>query len=360
MAILRLKDIKRVFSNGFVAVQEMNLTIEQSDFVAFVGPEGCGKTTVLRMIAGLEDISSGELYIDDKQANHLPPTERNIALVLRNNALYPLLNVFDNLAFGLKLHNIPRTEIEPRVRRAAAVLQMENILDQKPDNLTEKQKSLINLGRAIVREPKAYLMDDPLRNLEPQARKEVREEIMRLHKELNSAFVYVTQDPAEAIRLATKIVVMNDGIIQQTDTPEVLINNPANLFVASFMSKPELNVMEIYVRESGSGYCLEFGSGKLELPESKTKNLSSYVNKEVLVAIRPQDFTQESDFTLSATVLASEIIDDAIYHHLHCEGHNFSARLNFKPNIGEMIKLPINPEKVCLFDRESQKNICLK
>ncbi len=357
MAVLRLKDIKRVYSNGFIAVQEMSLNIEHREFVAFLGPLGCGKSTVLRMIAGLEEISAGELYIDDKQVNHLPPIERNIALVFKNNALYPLLSIYDNLAFGLKLHNVARPEIDRRVQNAAGILGIEHLLEQKPEMLTENERRLVTIGRAIVREPVAFLMEDPLFDMDEESRKTTLSILKRLHQELDATFIYVTQNPQDAMELATKTVVMNDGIVQQIDKPEGLYGKPANLFVACYVNTPIMNIIEVVVREQNHKMYLEFGSGNLELPDNIGKNLIDYADKEVYVGIHAQDLCEPAHFSLPATVLSTELSDSKPYYHLHCEGHNFTALLSTKPNIGEMINLPIDPTKIHIFDKETERNL---
>jgi len=241
MAGLKLHKVTKRCTTGLATVSDFSIDIEDREFTVFAGPSGCGKSTILRMIAGLEDISEGELYIDDKLMNGLTPKERDIAMVFQSCAIYPDCSVYENLSHGLKLRKVPTEEIEKRISEAAGLLSLAELLDSKPNELTDCQKQLISLGRAIVREPKVLLMDEPFSNLNQELRGQMRTEIAKLHKHLQITFVYVTNDSAEAMALGTRIVVINDGTIQQTGSPDDLYNNPKNMFVASFIGSPHLN-----------------------------------------------------------------------------------------------------------------------
>ena len=244
MSSLSLKNICKKYPNGFEAVKDFNLEIEDKEFIIFVGPSGCGKSTTLRMVAGLEDISSGELYIDGKLVNDVEPKDRDIAMVFQNYALYPHMTVYDNMAFGLKLRKVPKDEIDKKVREAAEILDLSALLDRKPKALSGGQRQRVAMGRAIVRKPKVFLMDEPLSNLDAKLRVQMRIEIAKLHQNLGTTIIYVTHDQTEAMTLGTRIVVMKAGIVQQVDTPQNLYEKPANLFVAGFMGSPQMNFLD--------------------------------------------------------------------------------------------------------------------
>ena len=252
MASLSLENICKIYPNGFEAVKDFNLEIDDKDFIIFVGPSGCGKSTTLRMIAGLEDISRGDLKIDGRVVNDVEAKDRDIAMVFQSYALYPHLTVYDNMAFGLKLKKVPQEEIDKKVRNAAKILDLEKLLDRKPKALSGGQRQRVAMGRAIVREPKVFLMDEPLSNLDAKLRVQMRTEIAKLHERLGATMIYVTHDQTEAMTLGTKIVVMKDGIIQQVDTPQNLYNYPQNLFVAGFIGSPQMNFIDVAVaKEDG-------------------------------------------------------------------------------------------------------------
>ena len=247
MASLSLKNVCKVYPNGFVAVKDFNLEIADQEFIIFVGPSGCGKSTTLRMIAGLEEISSGELWIGDKLVNDVEPKDRDIAMVFQNYALYPHMSVYDNMAFGLKLRKVPKAEIDKSVHEAAKILDIEHLLDRKPKALSGGQRQRVAMGRAIVRSPKVFLMDEPLSNLDAKLRVQMRVEISKSHKRLQTTIIYVTHDQTEAMTLGTRIVVLKDGIIQQVDTPQNLYNTPNNIFVAGFIGSPQMNLIDATV-----------------------------------------------------------------------------------------------------------------
>ena len=291
MASLSLQNVSKIYENGFEAVKDFNLEIEDKDFIIFVGPSGCGKSTTLRMIAGLEDISKGTLRIDNKVVNNVEAKDRDIAMVFQSYALYPHLTVYDNMAFGLKLKKVPKEVIDEKVKYAAKILDLEKLLDRKPKALSGGQRQRVAMGRAIVREPKVFLMDEPLSNLDAKLRVQMRTEISKLHERLGATMIYVTHDQTEAMTLGTKIVVMKDGIVQQVDTPQNLYNYPQNKFVAGFIGSPQMNFIDATVCKKGNKIALKVGDYELELPEAKGKILASsgYIGKTVSMGVRPEN-----------------------------------------------------------------------
>ena len=288
MASLSLRNIYKVYPNGFNAVKDFNLEIEDKEFIIFVGPSGCGKSTTLRMIAGLEEISKGELYIDGKLVNDVEPKDRDIAMVFQSYALYPHMSIYDNMAFGLKLRKMPKAEIDKRVREAARILDIEHLLDRKPKLLSGGQRQRVAMGRAIVREPKVFLMDEPLSNLDAKLRVQMRLEISKLHQRLQSTIIYVTHDQTEAMTLGTRIVVMKDGVIQQVDSPQNLYDYPDNLFVAGFIGSPQMNFIDATVVKEGGELFLEYGDHhRVILTPERAAKLADYVGREAtLVFVR--------------------------------------------------------------------------
>ncbi|WP_294490349.1 ABC transporter ATP-binding protein, partial [uncultured Ruminococcus sp.] len=266
MASLSLKHIYKIYPNGFEAVKDFNLEIEDKEFIIFVGPSGCGKSTTLRMIAGLEDISDGEFMIDGKIMNDVEPKDRDIAMVFQNYALYPHMTVRDNMAFGLKLRKTPKHEIKKKVGDASTILDLSELLDRKPVALSGGQRQRVAMGRAIVREPKVFLMDEPLSNLDAKLRVQMRTEISALHQRLGATIIYVTHDQTEAMTLGTRIVVMKDGVIQQVASPRDLYNKPDNLFVAGFIGSPQMNFVNAECRAEGDDVCLDFDKFSIKLP----------------------------------------------------------------------------------------------
>ena len=302
MASLLLKDIYKVYPSGVVAVTDFTLDIQDKEFIVFVGPSGCGKSTTLRMIAGLEEISDGELYIDGKLVNDVQPKDRDIAMVFQNYALYPHMTVYDNMAFGLKLRKVPKAEIDEKVKEAARILGLETYLTRKPKALSGGQRQRVALGRAIVRDPKVFLLDEPLSNLDAKLRAQMRTEITKLHHRLATTFIYVTHDQVEAMTMGTRIVVMKDGLIQQVDAPQILYDYPANLFVAGFIGTPQMNFFDAVLTSDASGKVfVEFEGNKVALPKAKSDkliNAKEYVNtgKPVVFGVRPEDLHDEESF----------------------------------------------------------------
>ncbi len=317
MSSLNLKNIYKVYPSGVTAVTDFNLDIEDKEFIVFVGPSGCGKSTTLRMIAGLEEITSGELYIDGTLVNNVAPKDRDIAMVFQNYALYPHMTVYDNMAFGLKLRKMPKDQIDQRVKEAARILGIEMYLSRKPKALSGGQRQRVALGRAIVREPKVFLLDEPLSNLDAKLRSQMRTEITKLHNRLATTFIYVTHDQVEAMTMGTRIVVMKDGFMQQVDTPINLYDYPINQFVAGFIGTPQMNFFTGVLTGTKNKVCVEFGMEKIELPADKVKlicNLDKYLNtgREVVFGIRPEDVSDEADVVENAKNGVIEVKVDVV------------------------------------------------
>ena len=369
MAELKLKNIVKKYSNGFIAVKDFSLDIEDKEFIIFVGPSGCGKSTTLRMIAGLEDISAGELYIGDKLMNNVSPKDRDIAMVFQNYALYPHMTVYDNMAFGLKLRKVPKDEINRKVHEAAKILDIEHLLDRKPKALSGGQRQRVAMGRAIVREPKVFLMDEPLSNLDAKLRVQMRSEISKLHHKLQTTFIYVTHDQTEAMTLGTRIVVLKDGIIQQVDTPQNLYNKPVNLFVAGFIGSPQMNFIDAKVVQVGADVLVSFGEYRVKLPEHKTRALidGGYVDKDVILGIRPEDIHEEELFLstspesiVDAQVEVTELLGAETNLFLQIAGQNVTARVDsrFTAKIGDIVKVAFDVNRMHIFDKATEAVIC--
>ena len=297
MAEIVLDDVSKVYADGTLAVSDLSLDIEDGEFVVLVGPSGCGKTTALRMIAGLESISGGTLSIDDRVVNGVPPKERDIAMVFQNYALYPHMTVYDNMAFGLKLRKLPKTEIDRRVREAGDILGLDDLLQRKPKALSGGQRQRVAMGRAIVREPKAFLMDEPLSNLDAKLRVQMRTEIARIQHELNVTTIYVTHDQVEAMTMGDRVAVIRKGKLQQVDTPQRLYDHPVNLFVAGFIGSPAMNMVEATLSTSNGAAIVEFGGQKLSVPPEVVAShpaLASFEGETVVVGVRPEDLEDAS------------------------------------------------------------------
>ncbi len=368
MAGLSIKNIYKVYPNGFEAVKDFSLEVGDKEFIIFVGPSGCGKSTTLRMIAGLEDISSGELYIGDKLVNDVEPKDRDIAMVFQNYALYPHMTVYENMAFGLKLRKVPKDEIDRQVREAAKILDLEPLLDRKPKALSGGQRQRVAMGRAIVRNPKVFLMDEPLSNLDAKLRVQMRIEIAKLHQRLGTTIIYVTHDQTEAMTLGTRIVVLKDGIIQQVDTPQNLYEKPQNLFVAGFMGSPQMNFVNATIVEEDGNIYLQTAENKFKLPPSKAKKVKEdgYVGKEVTFGIRPEDIndselfiasSQESSFDTDIKVY--ELLGAEVYLYFDFEGVPMTARVDSRTTArpGDTVKFAIDTEKLHIFDKDTELTI---
>jgi multiple sugar transport system ATP-binding protein len=372
MAGLTLKGIYKKYPGGVVAVTDVNLEIRDKEFIVLVGPSGCGKSTTLRMIAGLEEISEGELYIGDRLVNDIAPKDRDIAMVFQNYALYPHMTVFDNMAFGLKLRKVPKDEIERKVNEAAKILDLSHLLDRKPKAMSGGQRQRVALGRAIVRSPKVFLLDEPLSNLDAKLRAQMRTEISKIHKKLGTTFIYVTHDQTEAMTMGDRIVCMKDGFVQQVDTPQNLYERPVNKFVAGFLGSPQMNFIDAVLREEYGQFIVEFGSDRgqkfqIIVPESKVNDdLGHYVNKEIILGIRPESIHDEEMYlsnastgVIDAYVEITEMMGAETYLYLICEGNNLTARVSPRSTArpGDQIKVAIDPNRIHIFDKETEKAI---
>ena len=368
MGSLVFKNISKTYPGKVKAVKDFNLEIKDKEFIILVGPSGCGKSTMLRMVAGLEDISKGELYIDGNIVNDIPPKDRDIAMVFQNYALYPHMTVYENMAFGLKLRKVPKDDIDKKVRAAAKSLGIEGLLDRKPKALSGGQKQRVALGRAIVRNPKVFLMDEPLSNLDAKLRVQTRAEIIKLHNELKTTFIYVTHDQLEAMTMGDRIVVMKDGIIQQVAVPQELYERPVNLFVAGFIGSPQMNFIDAKVEENGKKCTLVYGNTKVNLPFEKAETLRNggYLGGKVIMGIRPEDINDEPEFlkasedsTIEARIDLVEMVGSEAYLHFITEGVKAIARVGSgsKAKTGDIVKLAFNKNKIYLFDAETEKAI---
>ena len=368
MSDLKLKNIYKRYPGGVTAVTDFNLDIEDKEFIILVGPSGCGKSTTLRMIAGLEEISDGELYIDGKLVNDVAPKDRDIAMVFQNYALYPHMTVFDNMAFGLKLRKIPKNEIRRRVEEAAKILDISHLLDRKPKALSGGQRQRVALGRAIVREPKVFLMDEPLSNLDAKLRVQMRSEIGKLHKKLQTTFIYVTHDQTEAMTMGTRIVVMKDGIVQQVDTPMELYERPRNMFVAGFIGSPQMNFFNAKLEKEGDDVYAIMGQDKIKLPQGKVSNpaVDPYIGKEVVLGIRPEHIHDEETFLanqpdgiVNAYVDIAEMMGAETYLYITINDTKAIAKVSsrFNTQIGDTIKVSLDLNKIHLFDKDTELTI---
>ena len=365
MASLSLQHINKTYPNGFEAVKDFNLEIADKEFIIFVGPSGCGKSTTLRMIAGLEEISGGTLKIGDKVVNDVEPKDRDIAMVFQNYALYPHMTVYDNMAFGLKLRKVPKDQIDKAVREAARILDLEKLLDRKPKALSGGQRQRVAMGRAIVRNPKVFLMDEPLSNLDAKLRVQMRIEISKLHENLKATIIYVTHDQTEAMTLGTRIVVMKDGVVQQVDTPQNLYNAPGNLFVAGFIGSPQMNFLDATVKVNGKDVTLQVGNYSLKLPENKAKALidGGYDGKTVVMGIRPEDVTDDAtafpESTVEAKINVYELLGAEVFLYFDVEGFNMTARVDphTTSRTGDTVKFGLDMTKVHVFDKETELTI---
>ncbi|MBQ9887096.1 MAG: sn-glycerol-3-phosphate ABC transporter ATP-binding protein UgpC [Lachnospiraceae bacterium] len=365
MASLSLKNIYKVYPNGFEAVKDFNLEIEDKEFIIFVGPSGCGKSTTLRMIAGLEEISSGELMIDGVVVNEVEPKDRDIAMVFQNYALYPHMTVYDNMAFGLKLRKVPKAQIEEQVTEAAKILNLGELLDRKPKALSGGQRQRVAMGRAIVRNPKVFLMDEPLSNLDAKLRVQMRIEISKLHQRLGATIIYVTHDQTEAMTLGTRIVVLKDGVIQQVDTPQNLYDYPENLFVAGFIGSPQMNFLDAECKVSGQKVTLTTGELNIKVPADKAAKLieGGYDGKTVVVGIRPEDVEDASiliksdgETVVESTIKVYEMLGAEVFLYFDVEGFPMTARVDPRTTArtGDVVKFSLNTDKLHIFDKETQ------
>ena len=369
MASLSLSHINKTYPNGFQAVKDFNLEIEDKEFIIFVGPSGCGKSTTLRMIAGLEEISGGTLKIGDKVMNDVEPKDRDIAMVFQNYALYPHMTVYDNMAFGLKLRKVPKDQIDKAVREAARILDLDKLLDRKPKALSGRQRQRVAMGRAIVRNPKVFLMDEPLSNLDAKLRVQMRIEISKIHQRLGATIIYVTHDQTEAMTLGTRIAVMKDGVVQQVDTPQNLYQKPGNLFVAGFMGSPQMNFLDAVISEKGGNVIATIGGEhEIIVPAAKAKVLKDkgYVGKKVVLGIRPEDIHDSQMFLetspskpMNSVVKVYELLGAEVFLYFDVDGTQVTARVDPRTTAktGDPIRFAFDMEKAHFFDKETELTI---
>ena len=360
MASLSLKNVCKVYPNGFEAVKDFNLEIADKEFIIFVGPSGCGKSTTLRMIAGLEDISSGELKIGDRVVNDVEPKDRDIAMVFQNYALYPHMSVYDNMAFGLKLRKVPKDEIDKMVKEAAKILDLTPLLDRKPKALSGGQRQRVAMGRAIVRNPKVFLMDEPLSNLDAKLRNQMRAEIIKLRERIDTTFIYVTHDQTEAMTLGTKIVVMKAGEIQQIASPEVLYNEPANVFVAGFIGMPPMNFFKGRCQMRYEKFYASTAGMQIELSAELADRVKqkSELGKDIIIGVRPEDMLI-ADTGIESRVRVYEMLGAETYLYFDHDGGNMAVRVEADTPIrkGDRVHFNFRPEKIHLFDAQTEERI---
>ena len=359
MASITFKNVVKTYDNNVTVVPDLNLEIRDKEFIVLVGPSGCGKSTTLRMIAGLEDVTDGELYIGDRLVNDVPPKDRDIAMVFQSYALYPHMTVYKNMAFGLERRKVPKNIIDEKVKEAARILELTPYLNRKPKALSGGQRQRVALGRAMVRNPAVFLLDEPLSNLDAKLRTEMRSQIAALHKRLQTTFVYVTHDQTEAMTMGDRIVVMKDGIIQQVDTPQNLYNSPCNMFVAGFIGSPQMNFVDVTVEQGTKGYELAFGSSRIPVGA----DLSDYVGKQIVMGVRPEDLHAQEPFlsanpgaNLQVNVDLAEMMGNEIYLYFNCNDQKMVSRVPSRISVkaDDAVTLAIDTGRVHLFDKQTQ------
>jgi multiple sugar transport system ATP-binding protein len=366
MAHVQLKSLTKLYSGGIVAVKDINLEIQDKEFIVLVGPSGCGKSSTLRMIAGLEDITSGEIRIDNKRINDVHPKDRDIAMVFQNYALYPHMSVYKNMAFGLMLRKFPKAEIERRVRDAAEILGIQSLLDRKPAALSGGQRQRVAVGRAIVRKPKAFLFDEPLSNLDAKFRVQMRTEISKLHNRLQSTMIYVTHDQVEAMTMGDRIVVMKDGEIQQVNDPIHIYNQPANKFVAGFIGSPPMNFIDGMIIKRNGGLHFKEDQFQVKIPEAMNSRLAPYIDKKATLGIRPESIYDKlflgdasPENTVKATVEVVEPMGAELFLYLKKGKLSFVARVDAhqKAEVNQDIEIVLDMTKAHFFDSNTEKRI---
>ena len=370
MASVKLTNVKKVYDKKVVAVHDFNLDIKDKEFVVFVGPSGCGKSTTLRMIAGLEEISEGTVEIDGVVVNDLQPKDRDIAMVFQNYALYPHLTVFENMAFSLRLKKVPNDEVFRRVTEAAKVLGITEYLTRKPRALSGGQRQRVAIGRAMVRDSKVFLMDEPLSNLDAKLRNQMRAEIIKLRQRINTTFIYVTHDQTEAMTMGTRIVLMKDGVMQQNDTPQNLYDFPENLFVAGFIGTPQMNIFRVKLEKGIDGVYAVFGENRVKVPAGKLQRFTSdsYIGREVYMGVRPENIHDEQAFLaaspdsiIDVSVEIVELMGSETYLYLSTSGKsdNIIARVDPRSpaRAGDKIPVALDANRLHFFDIETEKTI---
>ena len=370
MADLSLRHVKKVYDGNVVAVQDFNLEIADKEFIVLVGPSGCGKSTTLRMVAGLEDITEGEIYINGVLVNRVPPKDRDIAMVFQNYALYPHMTVYDNIAYGLKLRKFPKRVIDQKVREAAEILDITELLRRKPKALSGGQRQRVAIGRAIVREPQAFLMDEPLSNLDAKLRNQMRSEIIKLRQRINTTFIYVTHDQTEAMTLGDRIVIMKDGFVQQVGTPREVFSHPANVFVAGFIGTPQMNFFDARLVREGQRYFVELESARVELSrEKQTRLLDGNVDsQDVVLGVRPEHMIiTRDDNAVHAAVDVSEMMGSAVHIHVSACGRDIIIIVPVSedeeearravPQMGTPVRFTFHGSAAHVFHKESGVNL---
>jgi multiple sugar transport system ATP-binding protein len=365
MASITYEHVWKKFGD-VVAVQDLDITIDDQEFLVFVGPSGCGKSTSLRMLAGLEEITEGTIYIDDRIVNDVPPKDRNIAMVFQSYALYPHMSVYDNMAFGLKLRKTPKAEIDKRVKDAGGILGIENLLDRKPKQLSGGQRQRVALGRAIVREPAVFLMDEPLSNLDAKLRVQTRAEISKLHQRLETTFIYVTHDQVEAMTMGSRICVLRDGLMMQIDSPQDLYDRPNNIFVAGFIGSPAMNFFDTTVVEQDGDIYVDSGTFRLKLPPDKVQAARPYAGQQIVFGVRPEDI-HNREFVppgiraepISTTVDVTELMGNEIIAYLLSGNKVFIARVDprTRAHVGNELDVVVNMDNTHFFDRDTEEAI---
>ncbi len=365
MASVTYEHVTKEFGD-VVAVNDLNIHIPDKEFLVFVGPSGCGKTTSLRLLAGLEEVTEGSIFIGDRLVNDVPPKDRDIAMVFQSYALYPHMSVYDNMAFGLKLRKTPKKEIEQRVHESAKILGIEQLLDRKPKQLSGGQRQRVAVGRAIVREPYVFLMDEPLSNLDAKLRVQARAEISKLHQRLGTTFIYVTHDQVEAMTMGTRIAVMRDGILQQVDSPQVLYDTPANIFVAGFIGSPAMNFMEARLVERDGKVAVDCADFLLEVPDDRANTYRPHLGEEVIFGIRPED-THDPEYAppgiksamVEAKVDVTELMGYEVIVYLVSEKSEFLGRFDPRTGarVGNTIQVALNMDSMHIFDKQTEMAI---
>ncbi|MGQ4809529.1 Oligosaccharides import ATP-binding protein MsmX [Candidatus Entotheonellaceae bacterium PAL068K] len=365
MAQVTLHDLIKQFSDDVIAVNHVNLDIQDKEFIVLVGPSGCGKTTTLRMVAGLEDITGGDIFIGDRLVNDVPPKDRNIAMVFQNYALYPHMTVYKNMAFSLKLRKTPKDEIDRRVKAAADILGIGDLLSRKPKQLSGGQRQRVAVGRAIVRQPEVFLFDEPLSNLDAKLRVNMRSELIKLHERLDATMIYVTHDQVEAMTMGDRIVVMRNGFIQQVGPPMEVYDQPKNQFVAGFIGSPPMNFLEASLVQENGALQVDIQGLRLALPADKAKVLEGYTGKDVIFGIRPEDIlpsgeTDGAHFApLQASIEVLEPLGSEIILELSSHGHSFTARMDpqLRVQMHDELQIYFNMDRTHLFDRRTEQVI---
>ncbi|AWZ48937.1 sugar ABC transporter ATP-binding protein [Clostridiaceae bacterium 14S0207] len=360
MSKIQIKNLNKIYDNGFHAVKDVNIDIQDKEFIVLVGPSGCGKSTTLRMIAGLEEVSSGEIIIEEENVTNMEPKDRDIAMVFQNYALYPHMTVYENMTFALKLRKVDKTEINKKVNEVAKILGIEDLLKRKPAQLSGGQRQRVALGRAMVRSPKVFLMDEPLSNLDAKLRVQTRSEIIKLHKLLNNTFIYVTHDQTEAMTMGTRIVVMNNGVIKQIDTPQNIYENPQNMFVAGFIGSPQMNFIHCNLKNEQDSIIIENKELNIKLSKKEDKQLQDF--REFILGIRPENVTLEEQENCTGIKGKIEVIEylgaEAIIYLSTSQGE-IVLKINDinSLKIGDELKVYFKPNKVYIFNKETEDRI---